>query len=161
MSGSWGPPPMMYPPCPPWAGWYGPWSPLPMPFHPGWSEPAEGFGYGGFYVGDGGAPGQENRTVWNAKPDHLVSKGPARAPGCRHEQDTLKGGLSAYQPESSRGRTGPRSESLIDSKANPDTEKILEEVAAEQNRVLEAKAETRTGAGTSSWWPPNRTVQFL
>jgi hypothetical protein len=32
----WGPPPMMFPPCPPWAGWYGPWVPPPMHFHPGW-----------------------------------------------------------------------------------------------------------------------------
>jgi hypothetical protein len=24
-----------------------------MPFHPGWSGPAEGLGHGGYYVGDG------------------------------------------------------------------------------------------------------------
>jgi hypothetical protein len=31
---------MMYPPCPPWAGWYGLWALPPMYFHPGWSGPA-------------------------------------------------------------------------------------------------------------------------
>jgi hypothetical protein len=52
-AGPWGPLPMMYPPYPPWAGWYGPWAPPSMPFHPGWSGPIKGFGYGGYYVGDG------------------------------------------------------------------------------------------------------------
>jgi hypothetical protein len=37
---------MMYPPCHPWVGWYGPWASPPMHFHPGWSVPTEGFGYG-------------------------------------------------------------------------------------------------------------------
>jgi hypothetical protein len=40
-------------------------------------------------------------------------------------------------------------------KAKPDAEKSLSEVAAEQNRVLEVKAEIRTVAGTSSRQPPN------
>jgi hypothetical protein len=53
MPRSWGPPPMMYPPCPPWTGWYGPWAPLPMHFHLVRSGYAEGFGYGGYNVGDG------------------------------------------------------------------------------------------------------------
>jgi hypothetical protein len=48
----WGPLSMMYPPCPPWAGWYGPWAPLPMHFHPGWSRLTEGFDHGGYYAGD-------------------------------------------------------------------------------------------------------------
>jgi hypothetical protein len=52
MPGPWGPPPMMYPPRPPWAGWYGPWAPPPMHFDPGWSGPIDGFGHGGYYVGD-------------------------------------------------------------------------------------------------------------
>jgi hypothetical protein len=52
MLGPWGLPPMMYPPCPPWAGWYGPWTLSPMHFHPGWSGPAEDFGHGGYYTGD-------------------------------------------------------------------------------------------------------------
>jgi hypothetical protein len=74
MPGPWGPPPIMYPPCPPWAEWYGPWALQPMPFHLGWSGPTDGFGYGGFYVGDGryghighqqdrGATGQKNWIV--------------------------------------------------------------------------------------------------
>jgi hypothetical protein len=53
MSGPWGPPSMMYPPCPPWARWYEPWAPPLMHFHLGWSGPAEGFGHGGYYAGDG------------------------------------------------------------------------------------------------------------
>jgi hypothetical protein len=55
-----------------------------MPFHPGWSGPTEGLGYGGYYVGDGcyghvghqqgnRIPAQEIRTVQNAKPGHLIS----------------------------------------------------------------------------------------
>jgi hypothetical protein len=142
-----------------------------MPFHLGWLGPAEGCGYRGFYVGDDryrhvghqqdrGAPGQENRTVQNAKPDHPVSQGAAVVPSHRHEQYALKDGPSADQPESSRGRTGLRSESSVVDKAKPDTEKSPEEVAAEQNRVLEVKAETRIGAGTSLQRPPNQSVRF-
>jgi hypothetical protein len=44
---------MMYLPYPPWAGWYGPWTPPPTHFHPRWSGPVEGFGHGGYYTGDG------------------------------------------------------------------------------------------------------------
>jgi hypothetical protein len=84
MPGPWGPPPMMYPLCPPLAGWYASWVSPPMHFHPGWSGPTQGFDHGGYYVGDGryrhighqqsrGASGQENRTVRNAKLDHPVS----------------------------------------------------------------------------------------
>jgi hypothetical protein len=39
---------------------------------------------------------------------------------------------------------------LANDEAKPDTKKSPEEVASEQNRVLEAKAETRTEARTSS-----------
>jgi hypothetical protein len=85
MLGPWGPPPIMFPPCPLWAGWYGPWVPPLMHFHPGWSGPAQGFGHGGYYARDGcyrhinhqqgrEASGQENRTIQNAKPDHPVSQ---------------------------------------------------------------------------------------
>jgi hypothetical protein len=80
----WGAPPMMFPLCRPWAGWYGPWVPPPMHFHPGWLGPAQGFGHGYYYTGDGcyrhighqqgkEASGQENRTVRNAKSDHPIS----------------------------------------------------------------------------------------
>jgi hypothetical protein len=40
----------------------------------------------------------------------------------------------------------------------PDTEKSTEEVAAEQNRVPEAKAETKIEAGTRSRRLPSRIV---
>jgi hypothetical protein len=40
-------------------------------------------------------------------------------------------------------------------------EKNPEEVAAEQDRVLEAKVETKMEAGTSSRWPPNWIDWFL
>jgi hypothetical protein len=52
MSGPWGPPPILYLPCPPWVGWYGPWALPPMPLHPGWLGPTGCFGFGGFYAGD-------------------------------------------------------------------------------------------------------------
>jgi hypothetical protein len=67
----------------------------------------------------------------------------------------LKDGPSADQPESSQRRTGPRIESLTDSKAKPNMEKSLEEVETEQNRVLEVMVGIRIGAGTSSWRSPN------
>jgi hypothetical protein len=169
--GPWGPPLMMYPPCPPWAGWYGPWAPPLMRFHPGWSGHIEGFGYGGYYARDdrfvhvshqqdSKISRQENWMVWNPKLDGLISQEAASAPGHRHEQYALKDGPSADQLENSQGRTRPRSESSTDGRAKPDMEKSPEEVAVEQNRVLVAKAEIRTGAGTSSWRPPNRTVWF-
>jgi hypothetical protein len=53
MPGSWGPSLMMFPPCPPWAGWYGPWVSPPLHFHPRWSGPTQGFGHGGYYTEDG------------------------------------------------------------------------------------------------------------
>jgi hypothetical protein len=82
---------MMYPPCPPWVGWYGPWAPSPMHFNPGWAGPTEGFGHGGYYVGDGRygsvghqqdrrAPRQENQTVRNANSDYHVSPKTATVP---------------------------------------------------------------------------------
>jgi hypothetical protein len=52
MLGPWVPPPMMFPPCPPFAGWYGPWAPPLMHFHSGWSRPARGFNHGGYHAGD-------------------------------------------------------------------------------------------------------------
>jgi hypothetical protein len=39
---------------------------------------------------------------------------------------------------------------LANDEANPDMEKSIEEVAVEKDRVLEAKAEIRTDARTSS-----------
>jgi hypothetical protein len=92
--------------------------------------------------------------------DHPVSQGATSAPSHQHKQESLKEGPSADQLEGSQGRIGPRSESSADGKAKFDTKKSPEEVAAEQNKVLEVKAETKIGAGTSSQWPPNRTVQF-
>jgi hypothetical protein len=50
MSGPWGPPPMMYQPCPPRAGWYRLWAPPPMHFHLGWSGLGECFGHGEYYT---------------------------------------------------------------------------------------------------------------
>jgi hypothetical protein len=79
-----GPPLMMYLSCPPWVGWYGPWTLPPMHFHLRWSGPIEHFGHRGYYIRDGRymnvghqqgrmASKQENRTVRNAKSDHPVS----------------------------------------------------------------------------------------
>jgi hypothetical protein len=49
---------------------------------------------------------------------------------------------------------------VADNEAKPDAVKIPQEVAAEQDSNLEAKAETKTEAGTSSQWSPNWIVQF-
>jgi hypothetical protein len=119
MPGPWGPPSMMYSPCLPWRGWYGPWAPSLMPFHPGWLGPAEGFSYGGCYPRDGRYRHvdhqhdsrilrQENQMVWNPKLNGTVSQ-EAAAPGRWHGQEALKDGPSADQSENSEGRTGPRS----------------------------------------------------
>jgi hypothetical protein len=161
MPGPWGPPSMMYPPYSPLPGWYRPWAPSPIPFHMGWSGLAGGFGYGGYYAGDGRYGHvshqqdnwilrQENRMVRNPKPDGSISQETATAPGCWHEQEALKDGPFADQPESSQGRTRSRSKSSADDKTKPNAKKSPEELAAEQNRVLEAKAEAKTEAGTSS-----------
>jgi hypothetical protein len=61
-----------------------------------------------------------------------------------------KEGSSTDQPGSSQGRTGPRSKSLANGKAKPNAKKGPEEVAAEQDKVSEAKAQTRIEAGASS-----------
>jgi hypothetical protein len=47
---------------------------------------------------------------------------------------------------------------LVDGKAKLDTEKSAEKVAVEQDRVPEAKVETKTEARTCLWRPPNRIV---
>jgi hypothetical protein len=75
-----GPPPMMYPPCPPWAGWYGPWTPPSMHFHIGNNR----YGHVGHEQGRK-ASGQENQIVQNAKPDHPVFQKAAAAPDCQQE----------------------------------------------------------------------------
>jgi hypothetical protein len=49
---------------------------------------------------------------------------------------------------------------LANREAKPDAERNSEGVAAEQDRVPEAKKETKTESGASSRWPPNRIVQF-
>jgi hypothetical protein len=85
-----------------------------------------------------------------SKPDGPVSQEAATALGHQHEQEELKDGPSADQPESSQGRTGPRSKSSANGQAKPNTEKSPEEVAAEQNKVFKVNVETRTEAGTSS-----------
>jgi hypothetical protein len=142
-----------------------------MQYHPGLSGPTQGSGHGGYYVGDNRykhvshqqvrrASGQKIETVRNAKLDHPVSQETAVASGHQHERGALKDGSSAGQSGSSQEKTGPRSKSSANGEAKPDTEKSLEEVAAEQNRVLEAKAETRIEAGTSSRRPPNQTFRF-
>jgi hypothetical protein len=84
----------------------------------------------------------------------------ATASGHRNERGALKDGSSASQSGSSQEKTGPRSESSTNDEIKPNVEKGLEEVVVEQNRVLEAKVETRIEVGTSSPHPPNRTVWF-
>jgi hypothetical protein len=69
---------------PPWAGWYEPWSPPMVYFHPRWLGPTKGFVHGGYYTKDDlyrsvshqqdrRALRQENWMVWNPKADGPVS----------------------------------------------------------------------------------------
>jgi hypothetical protein len=71
-----------------------------------------------------------------------------------------KDGAFVDQPGSSHGQVGPRSKTLANDEANTDAEKSPEEVAAEQDRVPEVKAKTKTEDETSSQQPPNQTVKF-
>jgi hypothetical protein len=98
--------------------------------------------------------------VRNPKLDGLVSQEAAAAPSHRHEQEGLKDGSSANQIGNSQERTGPKRESSTNGEAKPDTEKSPEEVAVEQDKVWEVKAETKIEAGTSSWRPLNWIVWF-
>jgi hypothetical protein len=75
--------------------------------------------------------GKENRTVRNGKPDHPVSPKATTVPSCQHEQGAPKDGSSADRSRSSQGQTGPKSETSANDEVKPDTEKGLEEVAAE------------------------------
>jgi hypothetical protein len=54
---------------------------------------------------------------------------------------------SAGQPRCSHGRTGLRSKSSADGEVELDAEKSPKEVAAEQDRAAEGKAETMTEVG--------------
>jgi hypothetical protein len=114
MPGPWGPPPMMYLPCSPWAGWYGLWTPPPMHFCLGWPGPAGGFGHGGHDTGDGHYGGvsqqrtrQENWTVRNAKPDHPVPSKTIEAPWQLHKQ-SVRGSEDARRMGAVRVRKGQR-----------------------------------------------------
>jgi hypothetical protein len=71
-------------------------------------------------------------------------------PGHWHKREAPEDESSVDQPGSSLGRIGPRSKSSANGEAKPNAEKSLEEVVAEQDRVLEVKTETRTEARTSS-----------
>jgi hypothetical protein len=84
----------------------------------------------------------------------------AAAPSRWHEREAPKDGSSADEPRSRQGRTWLRSKTLANDEAKHDAEKSPEEVVAEQDRVSEVKVEMKIEAGTSSWWPPNRTVRF-
>jgi hypothetical protein len=170
MARPWGPPPVMYPPCPPSAGWYRPWMPPPMHFHPGWSWSTPGFGHRGYHVGDvrcghvghqqdRKASGLENRTVWNTKHDHLVSQEVAVIADHQHEQKA-PAGTSVDPVGGSKGQTWPRSESSANSEMKPNVETGIEEATAEQNRVPGVKTKTRIDVGTSSRQPQNCTIRF-
>jgi hypothetical protein len=124
----------------------------------GWSGPTEDFGYEGYYIGDrcyrhiGHQQDSETGKLDgpNPKPDGLVSQEVAATLDHRHEKEALKDGPSADQPESSQGRIGLRRESSANGEVRADTEKSIEEVAAEKNMDLEVKAETRTEVETNS-----------
>jgi hypothetical protein len=98
--------------------------------------------------------------VQNLKPNGPVSQEAATSPSHWHEQEALKDGSSADQLGNTPERIGPRREYSANGEAKPDTKKSPEEVAVVQDRVPEAKIETKTEAGTSSRLLPNWTVQF-
>jgi hypothetical protein len=156
----WGPSPMMYSLCPPWMGWYSPWTLPQMHFHPGWSGPIEGFGHGGYYKGDchyesvghqqdGKAPRQENRTVRNAKPDHPASPKAITASGQQHKQWVPKAVSSADGSGGNQDQTGPRSETSANDEAKHSMEKGLEEIVEKQNKPLGEETEIKAKAVVS------------
>jgi hypothetical protein len=69
-----------------------------------------------------------------------------------------KDGCLAVELGSSQGQIGPRSVYLANGKEKLNAERKSEEVATEQDRVLDAMAETKVETGTSSQWAPNRTI---
>jgi hypothetical protein len=139
-----------------------------MHFHLRWSGHDQGFGHGGNYAGDGcyghvshqqgrEVSEQENRTIWNAKSDHLVSQEAATTLGHQHEQRTPSE-PHVDQLGGNQEKIGPESESSANGEVKPDAETNPEEVAAQQTRVPEVKTETRTDVGTGSWRLQNRTI---
>jgi hypothetical protein len=137
MPGPWGTPPIMYPPCPSWMGWYGPWASPLMHFHPEWSRATMSFVHEDYYTGDScygsvdhqqdrRGPRQENRTVWNVKLDHPVSSKTATAPGQQHKQWMPKDGSSTDGSGSSQGQTGMRSQTSANDEVEHNTKKGLE-----------------------------------
>jgi hypothetical protein len=141
MPGSWGSPPMMYPPYPPWMGWYGLWTSAPVHFHLGWSGPAKGFGHEGYYttdicyrsVGhqqDKEASRHKNRIVQNAKSDHPVSLKATTVSGQQHKQWVPEDVSSAGGSGGNQDQTVLRSGTSADDGAKHDTEKGPEKLAA-------------------------------
>jgi hypothetical protein len=117
-----------------------------MHFHLGWLGPAEGFGHGDYYTGDGRygsvghqqdrkAPRQKNWTIQNAKPDHTVSPKATVAFGQQHKQWVPEAISSADESGGNQDQTGLRSETLAIDEAKPNMEKGLEKVVVEQDRV--------------------------
>jgi hypothetical protein len=161
----WGPPSMSYPPCPPEVGLYRPWG-LPIHFQPRWSGPTDGFGHGGYYAGDGRygyvdhlqdrrTPRQDNQMVWNPKLEDPISLKTIAAPNQHNKWWVPKDEASANGSRGSQGQIGSRSEASTNNKAKSNAEKGPAEVAAEQNRVLEEKVETKIEVRASSQQPQN------
>jgi hypothetical protein len=70
------------------------------------------------------------------------------------------GGAGRYRYVDHQHDSMTLSETSANDETKPNVGKSPKEVAVEQNKVLEAKTETRTRARTSSRHPPNRTVWF-
>jgi hypothetical protein len=156
----WGPPPMMYPPYLPWTGCYGPWTSLPMHFHPRWSGPVEGFGHGGCYIRedrygsvghqqDRKASRQKNWTVRNTKSGHPIPPKTTEAPGQPHKQ-SVRGSEDAQRSGGNQDQIGLRSKTSTNDKAKHNTEKGPEKVAAKQNKAQGEETEIRAKAVASS-----------
>jgi hypothetical protein len=160
---------MMYPSCPPWMVWYDPWTPPLMHFHPGWSGPAEGFDNEGYYTGgdcyesvghqqDRKAPKQENRTVRNAKLDHLIFPKATTASNQQYKQWVPEAVSSTDGSGGNQDQTKPRSGTSADDEAKHITKKGLEDIVEKQNKAQGEEIQIKADAVANFQQQPNQTV---
>jgi hypothetical protein len=118
-----------------------------------WLGPTEGFGNGGYYIGEGHygsighqqgrkAPRQKNWTVQNDKLDHPVPLKTTEAPGEPHKQ-SVWGLKDAWGLGGNQDQTRPRSETSANDEVKHDTEKGPEEVAIKQNKAKGEETEIK------------------
>jgi hypothetical protein len=96
------------------------------------------------------------KGLGSRKPDHPVSQEAAVATGRQHELEALRSGSSTDQSRGSQGQTRLRGETSADGEAKPDTERNLEEVVVEQNKVCSV---FQTGPSGFYSFRPEATVE--